>query len=246
MKSKKISIEKLLKKEAVIDLIQELKKSLASEINLSSIVAKAPVAWKWKCLYKSWSLRELTMHRIVDLLEGAELNQKIYSHVVSVILVRAAMETVALLWELNNISKKLTDDELSFSEFDEKLTKMLLGSRDESTPMESINCLTIISKANRQYPGIEDVYKKFCEKAHPNYDGLMHSYCTNYKEGKYTIFEKRTDDTDTDYQNICAMIEMFVKEYNDTWEQNFENLIKWLENHDVELEQSRDAVKEKP
>ena len=69
----------------IIDEIKHYKSQLVSEVNLNSISKIAPIAYKWVCLYQSWNIRELVMHRLFDLLEGAEVNQKVFAHSVNTI-----------------------------------------------------------------------------------------------------------------------------------------------------------------
>ena len=222
----------------IIAEIKHYKSQLVSEVNLNSISERAPVAYKWVCLYKSWNIRELVMHRLIDLLEGAEVNQKEYSHIVSVLLVRASIETVSLLVRLNTLSEQVTNEQLDFFKFEDELNTLIFGSRTDDTQYTSKNTVTLVEKADKKYKGLMKSFESLCEKAHPNYSGLMDAYSKHHGKGTYTLFEHQYSAKDTDYDLIRRIIEIFRKEYN-AWDENYTNLIRWLEDNDEELEALR-------
>lgn len=222
----------------IIAEIKHYKSQLVSEVNLNSISKRAPVAYKWVCLYQSWNIRELVMHRLFDLLEGAEVNQKEYSHIVSVLLVRASIETVSLLVRLNTLSEQVTNEQLDFFKFNHELNALIFGSRTDDTPYTSKNTVTLVEKADKKYKGLMKSFESLCEKAHPNYSGLMDAYSKHHEKGTYTLFEQQYSAKDTDYDLIRRIIEIFRQEY-DAWDENYDNLIRWLEDNDEKLEALR-------
>ena len=88
--------------------------------------------------FKATLLREALIHRLSDLAEVAlklcDANQLVPAFV----MIRATMETTALLCRLDECTDQFIDtkDILKYSEF---IKKGLLGSRDKTTPEESYN-----------------------------------------------------------------------------------------------------------
>ena len=223
----------------IIDEIKHYKSQLVSEVFLDSISKLAPIAYKWVCLYQSWNIRELVMHRLFDLLEGAEVNQKEYSHIVSTLLVRASIETVSLLVRLNTLSEQVANGQLDFFKFDDELDTLIFGSRTDDTPYISKNSVTLVEKADKKYKGLKKSFDILCEKAHPNYSGLMGAYSKHHDKGTYTLFEHQNSAKNTDYKLIRRIIDIFQHEYSDVWFENYKNLIKWMEDNDKKLEEVR-------
>ncbi|MES3021122.1 MAG: hypothetical protein V4857_06000 [Pseudomonadota bacterium] len=154
---------------------------------------------------------------------------------------RSAFETLAVLVYLNKTMRSVTTGTLDFHEFSEKTARLLLGSRDKSTSLESINILTVLKSADKRYPGLEDLYFALSESAHPNYEGMLLGYSKADRQNHVTTFQNQWN---TLYGSnhgsaIIACLTVFVGEYNEEWEAAFEALEIWIQEHDDELEASK-------
>ncbi|MCV2363006.1 hypothetical protein LNV23_06005 [Paucibacter sp. DJ1R-11] len=130
---------------------------------------------------------------------------------------------------------------LEFHEFSVKTTRLLIGSRDESTSHESINILNILYVANKRYPGLKDWYTALCESAHPNYEGMLLGYSTSDSQSHVTRFENRWNSLfgKSHQSALQACLDVFVGEYNDEWPAAHDALEQWLEKNDAKLEATK-------
>ncbi|WP_205836883.1 hypothetical protein [Neorhizobium alkalisoli] len=131
--------------------------SLMPSIPISGLFARNAVAYKWKAPFRCWMLREATFCRLTDLLtQSNALHIQGYG-LGSRILLRSGFETLAILVYLNKLIEQVLEGELNFHVFSQKTSTLLLGSRDGSTELNSLNIVTIFGKCNKQYPGIEKI-----------------------------------------------------------------------------------------
>ncbi len=157
------------------------------------------------------------------------------------ILLRSALETVAMLIYLNQQMAKVLDGTLPFHAFSTKTEALMLGSRNGGTPIGTINILTIFEGCDKEYPGIKAIYEKLCESAHPNYEGMSAGYTIIDHEADTVIFKNRWIELHggTLPDRIMTCIETFNYEYDKVWPAVFERLEKWIEANDAELEATR-------
>jgi len=157
------------------------------------------------------------------------------------ILLRSAFETLAVLIYLNQNLRSVVAGELDFHIFSEKTTNLLLGSRDKSTPFESINILTILKKADKRYPGLEEIYGNLSESAHPNCEGMLLGYSKSDMEERVILFENKWNEKyrNGHVQMLMLCLGSFEHEYNDEFTNAFEILEKWIESNDCTLEASK-------
>src|SRR5688572_23002444 len=136
-----------------IDLTRTLegwRASLCPMIELAALLPRNPVAHKWKATYRSIVLRELVSWRVVDLLTQADvlLSQK---HILgSVILLRSAFETLAVLIYLNDKTEAVISRRESFFAFCDTTSRLMLGSKDKSTAHEAINVVTLLTRCDKR------------------------------------------------------------------------------------------------
>ena len=119
-----------------------------------------------------------------------------------------------------------------------------MGSRDGSTPHQSLNIVTILKKSNTRHPGIEQLYSMLSESAHPNYEGTCIGYSKLDREDHTTTFSNRWAamyrERHIEFISLC--ITLFYGEYNEEWSVAFEQLEAWIEKNDSQLEATkRDA-----
>jgi hypothetical protein len=154
--------------------LAEWKRSLCQEVEIGSLFARNPIVHKWKAPARSVMLREALGWRTHDLLTQATVLLK-SEHVLGCrILIRSAFESIALLAYLNLQMRKVVEGEMTFYDFSDKTTQMMLGSKDKSTPHESVNIITVIAHVEKRFAGIKEMYGALSESAHPNYEGTAH------------------------------------------------------------------------
>lgn len=225
--------------------LQALKDSLCREVDVGGVFARSAVVHKWKAPWRALLLRESVAWRVQDLLEQSHLLSKTGGVLGARILLRAAFETVAVLIYLNRSIRSVIAGNLDFHAFSEKTTRLLLGSRDKTTPHEAISILTILEGADKRYPGLMEWYAALCESAHPNYEGLLFGYSKADRQKYTTTFENRWAELygQTHDSALQACLVVFVGEYNDEGSAALEALEEWIKLHDSKLEASRPMPK---
>ena len=217
------------------------KSSLCSDIDAYALRAKNKVAHKWKATWRSLLLRETVAWRLQDLLEQSCRLHSISGILGARILLRSAFETLAVLVYLNQSMRRVVAGEEEFHAFSETTTKLIVGSRDGTTSHQSVNILTVLGRADRRYPGLESWYAALSESAHPNYEGMLLGYSKSDPESRVTSFENcwssRYGHNHIDALRACYFV--FEGEYNEEWPAAFEELERWIEQHDEELEASK-------
>lgn len=151
------------------EAISLLKGKLPGEIDPSLKLLPSQVPFRVICL------RDILLHRVVHLSDEALELYKRGADIPSIILVRAAMETSAVLYLL---SKKISEalDGADGSALEEFIEKATIGSRNEDTEIESINILTALGHLSKKYEHVRDFYNDMSEFCHPNFAGLLGSY----------------------------------------------------------------------
>lgn len=221
--------------------LNALKSSLCQRVEIGGLISRNAVAHKWKAPFRSLTLREGVAWRTQDLLAQSLLLHESRNILGARILLRSAIETVAILIYLNQLTRKVLDGTLNFHEYSTKTSTLLLGSRDKSTDHAAINITTVLQKCNSRYPGIEELYATLSESAHPNYEGVCIGYSKVDRTNYVTTFSNRWAEM---YGNnhvdlIALCLEVFVVEYNDEWSDSFERLEAWITKNDDVLEATK-------
>ena len=221
--------------------VEGWRETLCARIELAALYARSPIAHKWKATYRSIVLRELVCWRVTDLLtQVASLQQQ--GHVLgAVILVRSAIETLAVLIYLNRKTDSVFIDPKQFFEFCDTTTRLMLGSKNKTTGHEAPNILTILGQCEKSYPGFSDIYGYLSESAHPNYDGVCSGFSSIDETNFVTEFSNRWLDKYSDRLTIAIdlCVKVFQSEYNEVWPDRFSKLEKWLEENDEWLEANK-------
>lgn len=213
---------------------------LCAKIELGALYSRNPLAHKWKTTYRHIVIRELTFWRVTDL-----LNQMVIlsdsSHILGArILFRSAVETLGILIYLNQKTKELIEGRESFNKFSEMTSKLMLGSKNQTTKHDAINVAhTILEKwCEKKYPGIFKIYADLCESAHPNFEGMCFGYSYVNEKDYETIFKNRWKELHEEHLDNLTIefMKIFEEEYNNNWSIQFEKLEKWLEENDTKLE----------
>ena len=221
--------------------LANFKSSLFPSIRLADLSSRNPVAYKWKSAFRCWILREVTFWRMHDLLNQSHLLHQQGHGLGARILLRSAFESLATLIYLNQLTQQVLGGELDFHVFSQKTSTLLLGSRNDTTPLKSINIVTVLEKCDKRYPGLMSLYADLSESAHPSYQGLCMGYSTINHSVYETTFSNRWmelyGDRHLDSMNLC--METFHNEYNDVWADLIFKMENWIEANDEALESSK-------
>lgn len=220
------------------------KSRLALRLDLGELYSRNPTAHKWKAPFRSLMLRETVSWRSQDLIEQSHL---LYSqgHLLGArILLRSALETLAMLIYLNQITRNVLNGTLDFHDFSEKTSTLLLGSRDKSTNHQALNIISILSKCNSRYLGISDLYAMLSESAHPNYEGTCVGYSvldsknhvTTFMNNWKSMYSAKHEDF------LLLFMTVFFSEYDEEWTDAFETLEIWIQDNDAQLELTKRSV----
>jgi hypothetical protein len=212
-------------------------KSLCEKISVAELYSRNPVVHKWKAPFRALVLRESISWRLHDLLCQSKYLSDAKHLLGARILLRSSFETLALLVYLNKLMDNVVKGTLSYSEFSDKTTQILLGSKDKSTSYESVNILTVIKRADQKYQGLLKSYQELSESVHPNYDGLSNGYSIIDHEEHETVFTNRWSSIFALKHNerISLCIDTFIMENNNVWNAAFIELESWMEKNDEAL-----------
>lgn len=162
---------------------EESKKALAEANHLCeelahclpTLIPAAGLSLNSKLPFKATSIRELLIYRMSDLASSATQHLQNHSVVPGAILTRAAVETVAVLFCLNQAIEQFLESQ-DLNRINSFLMSSLVGSRSEDHPVRSINILTLIDKVTKTLPAFRSSYDNLSEYAHPNWSGLLGTY----------------------------------------------------------------------
>jgi len=222
--------------------LRRWKESLCESVSLGGHFARNPTAHKWKATYRSLVLRETVFWRTHDLLTQAHLLYEAKHILGSRILIRGAIESVATLIRLNQLTAQVLEGTLNFHYFDDETRRLMLGSRDGSTKHTVRNITTVIGHCDKKYKGLSSVYATLSECAHPNYEGVCFGYSDIDHERHETHFSNKWEAMRADqHESLFKLVFLaFETEYNDVWAVQDENLETWLSENDAMLEATKD------
>ncbi|AZI37869.1 hypothetical protein NT2_16_00060 [Caenibius tardaugens NBRC 16725] len=224
--------------EAAEAAIASMKTTLFNELDMGSLHSRNPTAHKWKAPYRSLQLREVVYWRLLDLLDQSLLLHKADHGLGARILLRSAFETLAILIYLNQRTAAVLDGTMSFNDFSTTTQRLVLGSKIEGDLEQAVNILTVLTHCDKQYPGMMDLYNDLSESAHPNYQGMSAGYTKiDHKADAVLFYNRWTEKYGSRLPDgIMLCIEIFHHEYNKVWCELFEQLEKWIEANDTDLE----------
>jgi hypothetical protein len=228
--------------DAVQQNLADWKESLVQSIPVSGLLNRNPVVYKWRSCFRIWMLREVVAWRLQDLL--AQSYQLLgQGHCLGArVLLRSGFESLAVLIYLNQLMQQVLDGKLDFHLFGKKTGALLLGSRDGSTELQSINIMTILTKCEERYPGLMAIYAGLCESAHPNYEGMVAGY-SKIDHADYRIdFSNRWMELygHRHSDSLILCMDTFHIEYNIQWADLMGRLETWIEFNDQILDLTKD------
>jgi hypothetical protein len=226
------------------ELLNRWSTSLPTSVDVGGLFSRCEVAHKWKAPFRSLMIREALIWRMHDLGQQILLLSRQQHFLGARILLRSAIETLAILIYLNQKTQSVVDGGLSFFEFDEITIQLLMGSRNNATAKTAINILTILNKADKTHKGLAKLHERLSESAHPNYDGVLYGYSETNAEEFVTTFENKWVANFGAEQEPATSFAfaVFEYEYNQSWPTLWEELERWLKANDDELEARRKLV----
>lgn len=146
--------------------------------SLPEIVDPASISLSTKTPFKVIVYREALIWRTEELARCAcDLYQR--KDVGSaIILTRAVIENAAAVWYLMQVVQD-ANDTAHDKDLDERIMKLLLGSRTIDELPDALNVLTMLKKAEKSIPGVLSAYDSLSEFAHPNWSGTSLLYSKN-------------------------------------------------------------------
>ena len=164
-----------------LQVLGRLQASLPNKVEAAKTSRKAKLPFFTACL------RECLLYRVVELGQSTCDEIKAERLVSSAVLIRALLEAVALIILLDQRIREAVGS--SRVEYLESLvSRGLVGCKNDVTPIEAINVLTILKHVTKQYDGFEQIYKELSEIAHPNWGGLLGAYgILNEEERLYEL-----------------------------------------------------------
>lgn len=223
--------------EAADAAIASMKTSLFKELDMGSLHSRNPTAHTWKAPYRSLQLREVVYWRLLDLLDQSLPLHKSGHGLGSRILLRSALETLAILIYLNQQMAAVLDRSMSFNDFSKSTQRLVLGSKVEGDPEQAVNILTVLKHCDKKYKGMKRLYDDLSESAHPNYQGMSAGYAKINHEADTVQFYDRWMEKHGEKlpHGIMLCIDIFHHEYNKVWCELFNALEKWIEANAAEL-----------
>ena len=231
--------------ETIEQALARLKASLAPSFDIGGLFSRNKIAHKWKATFRSLLLREAVFWRLEDLLQQSYALHKMKHSLGALILLRSALETLATLIYLNQLTASVLEGSLDFHTYSDKTAVLLLGSRNQMTDRESINIKTVLTKCVKGYEFIEKFYGDLSECAHPNHEGLILGYSRPDRENFVENFANHWAAMygKTHEEKMGVVIMMFEHEYNTVWTEQFCQLEEWLVRNDTQLEAARDSAR---
>lgn len=230
--------------ESPAERVARWSESLCKNVPVAGLIARCPVAHKWKAPFRALVLRETLFWRMHDLAQQTLLLTE-HQHLLGArTLLRAGIETLALLIFLNYRISAVVARQYSFFEFDALTKQLLLGSRTPGASHVAISTITVLEKADKEHPGLKSMYDRFSESAHPNFDGVLYTYSSSDPEKYETSFSNRWAHVFGPEQEsaMAFVFAIFELEYDKVWPERFDRLEAWLKENDAELEQQKNRI----
>ena len=204
--------------------------ALEGEVPIRGIIARHREAHTSTAPTRSLLIRTASAWRSHDLLTQALVLYDAGHLLGARILVRSAIESLAVLAYLNQQMRGIVAGTVPFHNFIDKTKTLALGSRNKSTEVEALNIMTILQKVEHRIPGLCSVYNALSESAHPNHEGLINGYLTFEDNGWIAKFSNRWAEIYSDgfESYVLVVAQLFYIEHDLEWSESFADLERWL------------------
>ena len=175
----------------------------------------------YRPIFEADVFREAALYRFIELIESAYSLYKGNLLIGAICCVRAAYETVAVLWFVNSKLSHLAKTK-DISHHLDVMKRLLFGWSNTPNLPEKINVLKCLDSLDKNTKGeYRKHYEKLCEFAHPNYCGTLGAYTShNYaeKEVFYSQYPRCEDELKATIEltiiSSMEIINHIEKEYN--------------------------------
>lgn len=145
---------------------------------LRSTVAPLSKNLAFKPTFEADYYQEAIVYRFIELFESAQFLYKKQLFVGAALSARGAIETLAILWFLNDKLRVVTKTE-DFRSFSAQLKRLRLGFTGDPELPERINILNAIDAVDKALDGnLRRFYNILSEYAHPNFSGALGAYAS--------------------------------------------------------------------
>ncbi len=190
-------------------LTESISSSLLDRIQIAALTLES------KLPFKALSIRELLLHRVSSLATAAVDLFERDQVIPAVVLTRAIVETVSVLYCLHERLKRFLDDKNS-AELDKFLMSCLVGSRNVPDHPSAVNVLTSVDHVVRTIPEFRSVYDRLCEYAHPNWAGTLGAFGEIDHEQFELKLGHRTDALTMGVSALSGTLMIFHHYYDDS------------------------------
>jgi hypothetical protein len=130
----------------------------------------------YKPTFEADYYREIVFHRLIELIESAHHLYRSDLLIGSIVVARAAQETLSIMWFLNLKLQKLADTK-DIARFTKTMQQLILGWCEDPEFPEKVNVLTCIDAVDKRLGGkFRRHYDMLSEYSHPNYSGTMGAF----------------------------------------------------------------------
>ena len=187
--------------------------------NLPKVVDPASISLSAKIPFKAIVYRETLIWRTEEFARCAcDLYQRkdIGS---AIVLTRVVTENAAAIWYLMQLIRDANDTS-HVKGLDERIMKLLMGSRSNDELPDAVNVLTMLKKAEKSIPGIGilSAYDSLSEFAHPNWSGTSLLYSRNDHDKILTHLGKNVRSAESPLglglSSLTGSLAMFEHAYN--------------------------------
>jgi hypothetical protein len=143
-----------------------------------------------KSPYVALCYRDAQFFSIEELARGFIQSAVRSDAVVSTLLARAIIESVAGIWYLRQQVMRALNGKVSPGDLHRQLLRLLTGRRDSDPDKQAIQVLKFIDSVEREVPGFRKNYELLSEYAHPNWDGALGLFSRRDENSFITHFER--------------------------------------------------------
>jgi hypothetical protein len=159
-------IEMLAEARNLADLVAA---SLPQKVDAAALTSKS------KLPFKVISIRELLFHRVSALASPAVVLFEQGSYVAGVVLTRAVVETVAIIFAIHKQLRSFEETK-DVDALDDFLMNCLMASRWKDATYQARNILTFVDYVDKEMPGFRATYDSLSEYSHPNWSGVLGAF----------------------------------------------------------------------
>lgn len=167
--------------------------------------------------FKVLSYREALLWRVAELARAAHQTFEAGQFAAAIVLTRAAVETNAALWYLDErVSSALEQNKLG--DLDDCVVRLLAGNYTWDEFPNPLRVGKFVECVERRVPGFKEEYNRLSEYAHPNSAGTTGLYSTIDRENVLVNFGPNSKNTEAAkaicIANLSVTLTLFEHTYN--------------------------------